>query len=80
MPRTFTISLPPELAGQVERAAQAEQRTRSELVREALRQYLARQERWGRIFDFGEQIARRKDLKEQDVARVVQERRRSRTN
>ena len=38
---TFTVSLPPAMAEQVERARKAEQRTRSELVREALRVYLS---------------------------------------
>jgi hypothetical protein len=39
--RTFTISLPPELAVQVERVAAAEHRTISELFREVFRQYRA---------------------------------------
>ncbi len=38
--QTFTISLPESMAKQVEEAMKAEQRTRSELVREALRAYL----------------------------------------
>ena len=38
--RTFTISLPEAMAEQVEKARKAEHRTRSELVREALRAYL----------------------------------------
>ena len=40
--QTFTISLPESMAKQVEEAMEAEQRTRSELVREALRAYLNR--------------------------------------
>lgn len=38
---TFTISLPPAMAKLVERAMKAEHRTRSELIREALRFYLS---------------------------------------
>jgi metal-responsive CopG/Arc/MetJ family transcriptional regulator len=38
---TFTVSLPPAMAEQVERAKKAENRTRSELVRESLRVYLS---------------------------------------
>jgi len=38
---TFTVSLPPAMAQEIERAMKAEHRTRSELVREALRIYLA---------------------------------------
>ena len=37
----WTISLPPELAGEAALLAKKERRTRSELVREALRQYIA---------------------------------------
>ena len=40
--QTFTISLPEPMAKQVEEAMKAERRTRSELVREALRAYLNR--------------------------------------
>jgi metal-responsive CopG/Arc/MetJ family transcriptional regulator len=39
--RTMTVSLPPEMVEQVERVRKAEHRTRSELVREALRTYIA---------------------------------------
>jgi metal-responsive CopG/Arc/MetJ family transcriptional regulator len=39
--KTMTISLPPEMIDQVEQVRKAEHRTRSELVREALRTYIA---------------------------------------
>lgn len=39
--RNLSISLPEAMAEHVDRAAEREQRTRSELVREALRLYLA---------------------------------------
>jgi metal-responsive CopG/Arc/MetJ family transcriptional regulator len=38
---TFTVSLPPEMGADLDRAMQEEHRTRSELVREALRRYFA---------------------------------------
>ena len=38
---TMTISLPPEMIQRVEEVRKAEHRTRSELVREALRTYFA---------------------------------------
>ncbi len=38
--KTITVSLPDAMAEQVENAMRVEQRTRSELVREALREYL----------------------------------------
>jgi Arc/MetJ-type ribon-helix-helix transcriptional regulator len=39
--KTFTVSLPPAMAREIDRAMKAEHRTRSELVREALRIYLS---------------------------------------
>lgn len=38
---TFTISLPPEMAAELEEIRKKEHRTRSELIREALRRYVA---------------------------------------
>lgn len=37
---TFSVSLPPAMASELERVRRKEHRTRSELVREALRQYI----------------------------------------
>lgn len=39
--QTMTISLPPEMVTEVERVRKVEHRTRSELIREALRTYFA---------------------------------------
>jgi len=36
------VSLPPQMVRQIERARKSEHRTRSEFVREALRQYMGR--------------------------------------
>lgn len=43
--RTWTISLPPEMSRLAEAAARQEHRTKSELIREALRLYLAQRSR-----------------------------------
>ena len=40
--QTMTVSLPPAMIKQVEKVRKAEHRTRSELVREALRSYFSR--------------------------------------
>lgn len=78
-PRTVTISLPPELAAQVDAAAAAEGRTRSELFREAARQYLRRTQRWEQIFGYGERAARRVGVStDEEVAEAVTELRRAR--
>lgn len=78
-PRTVTISIPPSLAGEVDRLAKKEGRTRSELFREAFRQYATRMERLERIFKLGRAVARRRGLTEDDVLRTVKEVRRSRS-
>lgn len=46
--RTWPVSLPPALVRDAERAAREEHRTRSELVREALRLYLE-ERRWRKL-------------------------------
>ncbi|WP_447974925.1 CopG family ribbon-helix-helix protein [Nitrospira sp. Kam-Ns4a] len=46
--KTWTISLPPNLVRAAERMAKEEHRTKSELVREALRLYLDEQ-RWRKL-------------------------------
>ena len=74
-PRTFTISLPPKLARLVDKQATAEGRTRSELFREAVRQYIARRDRWNQIFAYGESVATVQGLTEEDVDRAVAEER-----
>ena len=76
--RTVTISIPPTLARAVDRLARKEGRTRSELFREAFRQYATRMERWERVFELGREVARRRGVTEPDVDRVVKEERRAR--
>ena len=45
---------------------------RSELLREAAREYIRRRERWGAIFATGEALARQKGLKPDDVAAEIE--------
>lgn len=75
---TVTISLTPELAAEVDRLARHEGRTRSELLREAFRQYSLRLQRWDQLFAYGEQRTREGSLTEGSVAAAVTRRRRSR--
>ena len=46
--KTWTVSLPPGLVREAERTAKEENRTKSELVREALRMYLE-DRRWRKL-------------------------------
>ncbi|MFI5269294.1 MAG: CopG family ribbon-helix-helix protein [Chloroflexota bacterium] len=70
--RTVTISLPPDVADEVDELAADEHRTRSELLREAFRQYATRRKRWDSIFAYGERKARAAGLTtEEAVASTV---------
>ena len=75
---TVTISLPPDLASEVDRLAREEGRTRSELLREAFRQYAERRRRWDQLFAYGEARAAAVGLSEESVATAVRKRRRDR--
>jgi predicted transcriptional regulator len=72
--RVFTISMPPEMAKAAESLAKQENRTMSELVREAFRAYHA--QRIGAIFDeIGEYAATRNPngYTEEDIPRLIEE-------
>lgn len=71
--KILTLSLPPEMLKKVERIAKEENRTRSELFREALRQYIASKERWREIRKWGSEIAKEQKLTEADIERIVDE-------
>jgi CopG family transcriptional regulator / antitoxin EndoAI len=72
---TVTISLPPELAVEVDRLAHQEGRTRSELLREAFRQYAERRRRWDQLFAYGEERAAAGAMTEDTVVAAVKSRR-----
>jgi len=76
--QTVTISLPPDLAAEVDRLATAEHRTRSELIREAFRQYVERRRRWEELFTYGQRVVARRGLIEKDIDDAVKRRRRAR--
>ncbi|MFN3476973.1 MAG: CopG family ribbon-helix-helix protein [Candidatus Methylomirabilales bacterium] len=48
--KPITVSLPADLLRETQQVAREEARTRSELIRDALRQYLASR-RWQRLLD-----------------------------
>jgi metal-responsive CopG/Arc/MetJ family transcriptional regulator len=72
--RTFTISFPPDLAEQVERAAAQESRTTSELFREAFRTYQVERARvaLAELRALADQ-AGTPDYTEEDIERFVHE-------
>lgn len=71
--KPITVSLPSDLLRETQRVAQEETRTRSELIRDALRQYLASR-RWQRLRQWGAETAERLGLKtEADLQRLLDE-------
>lgn len=68
---TVNISFPTDLLAEVDRVAKRESRSRSELVREALRIYVERQLRWEAIFGLGDEKRKAADLAEADVERQI---------
>ena len=69
--KLITISLPEELLDDTQRVARQENRSRSDLIREALRQYLASR-RWHRLRRWGAETADRIGLKtEADLQRLL---------
>jgi CopG family transcriptional regulator/antitoxin EndoAI len=71
--QTWTISLPPRLLKEAERTAKEEDRTKSELVREALRMYIE-ERRWQKLQRKTALQAQALGIRtEEDVDRLVHE-------
>ncbi len=71
--KPITVSLPADLLREAQRVAKEETRTRSELIRDALRQYLASR-RWQCLRQWGAETAERLGLKtEADLQRLLDE-------
>ena len=70
--KTLSITLPPEMLERAEEIARKENRTMSELVREALRQY-ERSQWWGEMNAYGQARARELGLGESDVVPAVKD-------
>jgi CopG family transcriptional regulator/antitoxin EndoAI len=68
--KTITLSLPPEMADKIEELMKEEGRTRSELLREALRRYVEEQE-WKKIYRYGERKAKEKGITEDQVEDII---------
>jgi len=59
--------------GQLDRVAKERSSNRSELIREAVRSYLRRRERWEAIFAVARHRAKKLKLTEEDVVQAVRE-------
>jgi len=71
--KPITVSLPADLVRETQRVAKEESRTRSDLIRDALQQYLTSR-RWRRLRQWGAETADRLGLKtEADLQRLLAE-------
>ncbi|MDO8886865.1 ribbon-helix-helix protein, CopG family [Candidatus Oleimmundimicrobium sp.] len=66
--KVLTFSLPPETAKEIEKLAKDQGKTKSNLLRDAIRvyeEYLAEKE-WRELFEFGEETAKRFGIKSEE--------------
>ena len=70
-----SLSLPPELLKEAGRLAKKEGKTKSELLRELLQRYVEEQ-KLRELQRFGARQAKKLGIKESDVERIIEERRR----
>ena len=68
--KTITISIPPEMEAQIEEMMRLEGRTRSELLREALRRYV-RDREWRELLRYGQGKAREAGVTEEEIEDIV---------
>jgi predicted transcriptional regulator len=70
--KVVSITLPPEMATEAARLARRENRTMSELMREAFRRY-KRQREWDEANAYGRAKAEALGITEADVVRLIKE-------
>jgi len=70
--KTISLSLPPEMVEKIKELMKKEGRTRSELMREALRRYVEEQE-WREILRYGRRKAKQMGITEDQVEDIVDE-------
>lgn len=73
--KIMSLSIPPDMLRETERVAKKEGRTKSGLIREALRRYLQSDE-VRELARYGQRQARKLGLKPSDVPRLIDEYRR----
>ena len=69
--QTFNISMPQELVQEIDKVAAREYRNRSELIREAVKQYVEKKSRWEKVFAMGKKVAKNRKLTPRVVDQMV---------
>jgi metal-responsive CopG/Arc/MetJ family transcriptional regulator len=70
---TINLSIPQDLLDKADQEAKRESRSRSELMREALRVYLERRDRWTRLLALADVHMMETGLRPEDVTAAVRE-------
>ncbi|MBI2426299.1 MAG: ribbon-helix-helix protein, CopG family [Candidatus Kerfeldbacteria bacterium] len=73
--QNISITMPKAMIKEAKRLAQGENRTMSELIREALRRY-QRDKRWDEMNAYGRAQAKKLGITSRDVGRIIDEYRR----
>jgi metal-responsive CopG/Arc/MetJ family transcriptional regulator len=73
--QTENLSLPDGLQAEIEKVAQAQERTVNEVLAEAVDRYI-REKHWQSLKSYGRQKARERGIKDSDVLRLIAESRR----
>jgi len=74
---TVNISFNNDFLVQLDQVANEEARTRSELIREAVRIYMDQKKEWNQIFETGKQIGKTLEISEKDVMNEIKKQRKS---
>ena len=68
--KTITVSIPPEMEAQIEELMRLEGRTRSELLREAIRRYV-RDREWRDLLRYGQAKAQEAGVREEEIEDII---------
>ena len=69
--QAFNIVLPFSLVRQIDETARKELRNRRELIREAVRIYLAEKEDWNKLYAYGQTRAKNMKVKNEDQVNQI---------
>lgn len=68
--KVISISLPPDMNDDIQELAREERRSVSELMREALRQYIALNI-WKKAQKYARKVAKKKDIHPEDIEDII---------
>ncbi len=77
---TVNVSFPKQLLRMMDAVAKREARSRSELLRAAVRAYVERRQRWDHLLTFWRGEARRTGMKPEDIDTLIAKSRRTQTS